>query len=149
MSDKNKKNRFYTVSEKESKIGRAPKFGEALFIVTVIITLLVVLIIFLKIQAQIALTVSLFVASAFAMFLGYSWNKVEKMIMDGLSTGLLAMIINLMIGMLIAAWCVGGVVPYLVDVGMKIVSPRFFLPGTCIICCILYTLNAFSIIHFF
>lgn len=132
-----KKSRFYTVSEKEDRVGRAPKFFEALVVVGVILALLVWLILFRKISAQIALSICLFIACCFAGFLGFSWSRIEAMLMDGIRVGALAMIINLMIGMLIAAWCAAGVVPYLIDIGMKIIVPRFFLPMTCIACCIL------------
>lgn len=136
MSIKNKP-RFYTVSDKEVKSGRAPAFWEAVLLVTIIVAFLVYSIIFLGVQAQIALGICLGLSCVFALFLGYSWSRIEEMILSGLKSGLLAMVINLMIGMLIAAWCAAGVVPYMIDVGLKIVSPRFFLPTTCLICCIL------------
>lgn len=132
-----KKPKFYTVSEKKDKVGRAPKFGEAMIVVAVILAVLVYLILFRKISAQISLSICLFFACCFAGFLGFSWNRIEAMLMDGIRVGALAMIINLMIGMLIAAWCAAGVVPYLIDIGIKIIIPQFFLPMTCIACCIL------------
>jgi len=132
-----KKKIFYTVSEKKDRVGRAPKFGEAVLVVAVILALLVWLILFQKISAQIALSICLFLSCCFAGYLGFSWNRIEAMLMDGIRVGSLAMIINLMIGMLIAAWCAAGVVPYLISIGIKIIVPRFFLPMTCIACCIL------------
>ena len=132
-----KKKLFYTVSEKADRAGRAPKFGESLLVVGVILALLVWLILFRGISAQIALSICLFLACSFAGYLGFTWNRIEAMLMDGIRVGALAMIINLMIGMLIAAWCAAGVVPYLIDIGIKIIVPRLFLPMTCIACCIL------------
>lgn len=132
-----KKKKFYTVSEKADRVGRAPKFGEAMLVVLVILVLLVWLILFKNISAQIALSICMFIACCFAGILGFSWSRIEAMIMDGIRIGALAMVINLMIGMLIAAWCAAGVVPYLIDIGIKIIVPRFFLPMTCIACCIL------------
>ena len=123
--------------EQGGRKGREPKFIEALLLVVVILAALLYLIVVKGVQAQIALAFCLLLASAFALYLGFSWNRVEEMIKDGVRVGILAMIINLMIGMLVSAWCSAGVVPYLIDVGMKIISPRLFLPMTCIICCIL------------
>ncbi len=132
-----KKKRFYTVSEKADHTGRMPKFGEAMLIVLAVLALLVWLILFRNISAQIALSICLFLSCCFAGYLGFSWSRIEAMLMDGIRVGALAMIINLMIGMLIAAWCAAGVVPYLIDIGIQIIVPRFFLPMTCIACCIL------------
>ena len=132
-----KKTKFYTVSDKADKVGRAPKFGEAMLVVALVLALLVYLILIRNISAQIALSICLFFACCFAGFLGFSWSRIEAMLMDGIRVGALAMIINLMIGMLIAAWCAAGVVPYLIDIGIKIIIPQFFLPMTCIACCIL------------
>lgn len=109
------KTKFYTVSEKENRVGRAPKFGEACLVVLIVIALLVYLILIKGITAQIVLSICLAVSCAFALFLGYSWQRVEAMVMDGIRVGSLAMVINLMIGMLIASWCAAGVVPYLID----------------------------------
>ncbi len=123
-----KQTKFFTVSEKADRVGRAPRFGEALLVVAVILALLVWLILFRSISAQIALSICLLLACCFAGFLGFSWTRIEAMLMDGIRVGALAMIINLMIGMLIASWCAAGVVPYLIDIGIKIIVPRFFLP---------------------
>lgn len=131
------KTKFYTVSEKENKVGRAPKFGEACIVVLIVIALLVYLILIRGITAQIVLSICLAISCAFALFLGYSWQRVEAMVMDGIRVGSLAMVINLMIGMLIASWCAAGVVPYLIDIGIKIIVPRLFLPMACLLCCIL------------
>ena len=126
-----------TTNEMAGKAGRAPKFWEALLLVVLILGLLVYLIVIQGIAAQIGLAFCLCLACAFALYLGFSWNRIEAMLLDGIRVGTLAMVINLMIGMLVSAWCAAGVVPYLIDIGMKIISPQLFLPMTCIICCIL------------
>jgi len=136
MSEEKKK-RFYSVSEKANREGRNPSFWEASGIVILILVLLLYLILIEGITAQVALSICLAIACAFAFFLGYSWSRIEAMLMDGIRIGSLAMVINLMIGMLIAAWCAAGTVPYLIDIGIKIIVPKLFLPMACLICCIL------------
>ena len=61
-----KKQKFYTVSEKADRVGRIPKFGEAMLVVAVILALLVWLILFRNVSAQIALSICLFLSCCFA-----------------------------------------------------------------------------------
>lgn len=56
---------------------------------------------------------------------------------DGLNIGLIAMLINLLIGMLIAGLCASGAMPYLIYLGLQVISPKFFLVTTFLICCVL------------
>lgn len=91
----------------------------------------------LGISSLVALFVALTLCSVFALFWGYSWASIEEMMMSGLKKSMMTMVINLLIGMLIAAWCAGGTVPYIVYIGLKLISPRWFLVITLVVCCIM------------
>jgi len=91
----------------------------------------------LGISSLIYIFIALLLCCIFAIFLGNSWSIIEEMIMEGLRKGLVAMIINLLIGMLIASWCASGTVPYIISLGLKFISPHWFLVTTCAICCIM------------
>ncbi|NLU27126.1 MAG: hypothetical protein GXX00_08290 [Hungateiclostridium thermocellum] len=117
--------------------GRLPSFGEAVLLMVIVSAVLVIFNIFLGISSIAALFLAMLICCAFAAFWGNSWSIIEKMIMNGLKKGLIAMIINLQIGMLIASWCASGTVPYIVSLGLKIISPQWFLVTTCLVCCIM------------
>ena len=114
-----------------------PNFPEALLLMIVIIGILVSFNIFLGIASQISLFLCVILSVAFAMYLGYDWDATEGMIRDGLNIGLIAMLINVLIGMLIAGLCASGTMPYLIYLGLKVISPQFFLVTTFLTCCVL------------
>lgn len=128
----------------DGKSGRTPKFFEAGILMLLICSILIYFNIGLGISSLIALFVALVFCSIFALFWGYSWKSVEKMMLDGLKKSLMTMVINLLIGMLIAAWCAGGTVPYIVYIGLKLISPRWFLVITLMVCCIMSTCTGSS-----
>ena len=136
----NKITRFLT----GDAVGRKPKFGEACVLMALVCCILVYLNIFLGVSSLVSLFIALVICSVFTISWGYSWKAIEEMMMTGLRKGLLAMIINLLIGMLIAAWCAGGTVPYIIYLGLQIISPRWFLVTTCVICCIMSTCTGSS-----
>jgi len=68
--------------------------------------------------------------------LGWSWREMNKGMVDGISLGMPAILILLAIGILIGLWVAGGIVPLLIDLGLNLLSPRYFLPATCIICAV-------------
>lgn len=125
------------MSDKKERTARIPKFGEALFVIILLMITLISCNIFFAFDAQISLLIGTVIASAFAFYLGYGWNKVEEMIFSGLHVGLMAMLINLLIGMLISSWCASGTVGYLIYISLKLISPKFFLFTTLLSCCVL------------
>ena len=58
------------------------------------------------------------------------WNKC----LENLKVALMPISILCLIGVLIGAWVLGGIVPALVVWGLKLLSPTFFLFSACIIC---------------
>lgn len=123
--------------QKKERTPRAPRFGEAILVVAVLIAILIICNVVLVFDAQISLLLGCLTSCCFALYLGYSWDSIEKMIFKGLNVGLVAMLINLLIGMLISSWCASGTVAYLIDLSLKVISPKFFLLTTLIACCVL------------
>ncbi len=75
------------------------------------------------------------VASFIAVYsLGYSWEEIEKGIIDSIGSVMQAILILAIIGMLIGTWIGGGIVPTLIYYGLKILSPTFFLAASMILC---------------
>jgi len=74
------------------------------------------------------------VAALMGLRLGYSWQDVEKGIIEGIVIALQACLILLIIGTLIGTWLLGGIVPTMIYYGLELLSPSVFLLATCIIC---------------
>ena len=72
------------------------------------------------------------------------WEDVEKGIIDSITSAMQAILIACMIGMIIASWIAGGIVPNLIYYGLKILSPKFFLVTCMIVCSILGTATGSS-----
>lgn len=125
------------MNSKKERTARLPRFGEAFFVVALLMAMLIICNIVLVFDAQISLLLGTIIACAFAFYLGHDWQSIENMIFKGLNVGLIAMLINLLIGMLISSWCASGTVGYLIYLSLKMVSPKFFLFTTLVSCCIL------------
>lgn len=93
--------------------------------------------------------VVLLVASALTVAIGMAvykieWARFENAIVDNIKGIASATIILLIIGALSGAWMLSGVVPTLIDYGMAIINPRFFLATACIICILVSVMTGSS-----
>ena len=82
--------------------------------------------------------VPLLLAAAFAAIVGafhrFSWQNMLEGITQAITPALPALLIIMSIGVLIAAWMAGGIIPSMVYYGLQIISPRFFLVTTLLLC---------------
>ena len=93
--------------------------------------------------------VVLLVASALTIAIGMAvykieWARFENAIVDNIKGIASATIILLIIGALSGAWMLSGVVPTLIDYGMAVINPRFFLATACIICILVSVMTGSS-----
>ncbi len=68
-----------------------------------------------------------------AWYLGFTWNEIEKIIVESIKTVLPAIIILLLIGMIIASWIASGIVATMIYYGLYVLKPAIFLFATLII----------------
>jgi Na+:H+ antiporter, NhaC family len=87
-------------------------------------------------SAHLALILATAVAGIVGLAIGFPWRTMERGIVEGITIGLQAILILLVIGMLIATWIVSGIVPIMIYYGLKLLNPSIFLVATCVICCI-------------
>ena len=121
--------------EKENKtVHREPKLWEALIPVVFLILFIGLTIIKFEGESHIPLILGTCVASLMALRLGYKWKEIEKGLVHGITLGLQACLILLVIGTLIGSWIIGGIVPAMIFYGLKLISPSIFLVTACIIC---------------
>ena len=118
------------------------KPGLALSLVTLLalIALLALSVIFFGDEAtsgpiQIALLLSTLLTAGIAiLFLKVPWTKVESDITDNISQTAPTLLILLAIGALTATWMLSGIVPSMIYYGLKLISPRFFILITFLLC---------------
>jgi len=84
---------------------------------------------------QITLILVTAVAAIVAMLNGYSWDDVQKGILHGCNIAMLPMLILMLVGALIATWIAAGTIPCLIYYGVLLLTPKYFLFSTCLICC--------------
>jgi len=118
---------------------RAPTLALALLPVAVLIALLAASVYLFGDGSsqgpnQIALTLAAGVAIVIGVHLGYPWKELERGIVHGISLAMGAMLILLVVGALIGTWILSGVVPTMIDYGLKVLSPSVFYAAACVIC---------------
>lgn len=79
-------------------------------------------------DVTIAALVALFVMIAFCSFMGFSWKDMDSAMSGGIHQIATAAMIMLLVGCLIAVWMSSGTIPTLLYYGLKIITPRLFLP---------------------
>jgi NhaC family Na+:H+ antiporter len=76
------------------------------------------------------------VAAIVAMCIGFKWEDLEKMMLDGIYKALQSILILAIVGILVGVWIDAGVVPTMIYYGLKILSPKIFLVAVVLICSI-------------
>jgi NhaC family Na+:H+ antiporter len=85
---------------------------------------------------QIVLTLAAAIASIVAIRNGFEWLELQKAIIAGISTAMVAMLILLSVGALIGTWLMSGTVPSLIYYGLELLNPQWFFAASCLICAI-------------
>lgn len=83
---------------------------------------------------QIALLASAGVAALVALLVGKAAEELWEGIKRSVSDTLEAILILLVIGALAGTWMLSGVVPTMIDLGLRLMSPSYFLIATCALC---------------
>ncbi len=79
-----------------------------------------------------------------AAYLGYSFDEMEGFAYAMASKCIGPAAIILAVGMMIAAFMAAGTVPAILTAGLKLITPRFFLVITFLMCCIMSTIMGTS-----
>lgn len=69
--------------------------------------------------------------------LGYSWDEIEKSMIETNALAMQANFIIMIVGCLIGSWIAGGIVPGLIYYGLKLFTPSVFLACLPIMCAVI------------
>ena len=121
---------------KTTRQPRMPRLIEALATMAVLIVVLAVGIMVYGVDPHVPMFVGVCAAAGMAMYLGYRWDDVEKMMMDGIYKALQSCCILIIVGILIGVWINAGVVPTMIYYGLQLLHPTIFFIATLLICSI-------------
>lgn len=113
---------------------RKPKFYEALITVGVLAAIMFVNIVLFDLSPHIPMLLGCAVSGLMALKIGYRWEQIQEGMLQGIYQALESLIILMLIGVLIGTWIEAGVVPAMIYYGLQLLSPRFFLVTTMVIC---------------
>ena len=65
---------------------------------------------------------------------GVPWHAVQTAMIRNIAESLPVLGIFMLVGMTISSWIASGTVPFLTAQGIKLISPDWFLPATCLLC---------------
>lgn len=85
---------------------------------------------------QIALVFCGLMAAGVAYKNGMAWEGIRQAVVDGIASGLVAIMILLGVGALIGTWAMSGTISSMVFYGLKLLSPDFFYATTTVICAV-------------
>ena len=117
-----------------SEATRSPALWHAILPVASLILFLVVQIRVFEGSPHLPLILASIVAAIMGLSLGHSWEGIEEGIVQGIAIALKAILILMVVGILIGTWIASGVVPLLIDYGLQLLSPSYFLLATCLVC---------------
>ena len=115
------------MEKKVSKTLKEMTVGRALVGFFVPILVLILLIAF-GADVTIGALAALFVMIGFCFYMGFDWQKIDSAMSEGVRQIATAAVIMLLVGCMVAVWMASGTIPSLLYYGMKIITPRLFLP---------------------
>jgi NhaC family Na+:H+ antiporter len=87
-----------------------------------------------RIRPQVLLVAAAFLTGSLGVILKFSWEDMQKGIVESISKAMPAILIMLTVGVLIGSWMACGTIPMVIYYGLKLISPQFFLVTACLIC---------------
>lgn len=86
--------------------------------------------------AQMSVFAAAIVSVIAALLMKAKWADIQKAGMENIANYNMAFVILTMVGILIAAWLIGGTLPSLIYYGLELISPRAIVPLAFILCSI-------------
>ncbi len=110
----------------------------------VMIVLLTIGVGFMKLRAEPIILICATFAAIIAQKLGYTWDELQKGIIEKISSALPATLILWSVGLLIGSWMFSGTVPMIIYYGVELINPRFLYVTAFLITAVLSTVTGTS-----
>ncbi|MBM7588251.1 NhaC family Na+:H+ antiporter [Bacillus pakistanensis] len=115
---------------------RLPSMFEIVFTLGLFLVIVFSFTTIFDLPIQLALFISWFIVILLGLRLGHRYQQLQGAITSGISNGLEAILILIVVGALIGTWIAGGVVPTLIYYGLEFIHPSIFLLATLVTCSI-------------
>ncbi|MFC5713172.1 Na+/H+ antiporter NhaC [Thalassorhabdus alkalitolerans] len=106
---------------------------EALLVILVILSLIGTALIVFEAPPHVPIFTAFIFLVVYAFIKKAPWKKVEEGIVEGVSSGIIPMLIFMFIGVLISIWMSSGTIPTLIHYSFQVVSVSYFLPSVFIV----------------
>lgn len=121
----------------ESSSHKIPGLGISLIPVIALICFLSIGISIFEASPHIPIILAAGVAVVVSYSLGLRWKELQHAMTKAIGMAMPAILILMAIGILIGVWTASGIVPLMVDYGLKLLSPSYFLVAACAICAVI------------
>ena len=128
----------------DTKEKTKPSTLQAISPLVIMIVLLTIGVGFLKLRAEPIILICTIITSMIAKTLGYTWEELQRGIIEKISSALPATLILWSVGLLIGSWMFCGTVPMIIYYGVQIISPRFLYVTAFLITAVLSTVTGTS-----
>ncbi|MDD7684272.1 Na+/H+ antiporter NhaC [Eubacterium pyruvativorans] len=122
--------------QKKVRNPRVPKLWEACISFLGLILVMSLGIAVFHAAPHIPMFIGVIIAAVMALHLGYRWETVEKMMVNGITKAMQSILILAIVGMMVGVWLLCGTIPTMIYYGLKILSPKIFLLASVLICSI-------------
>ncbi len=129
---------------KSNKVKRKPSFAVAVYPILFMVIALTIGVGFMKLRAEPIILLSGINAGIVAYSLGYTWEEMQKGIIEKISRALPATLILWSVGLLIGSWMFSGTVPMIIYYGIEIINPKYLLVTAFLITAVLSTITGTS-----
>lgn len=117
---------------------------QALLMLVVGIAIIFIGLMVMKLNNRIVLAFDGVVMGTMACCFGIKYSDIQSGIRDTVASMVVAILILLAVGVLVAVWMAAGTVPVMIYYGMKVLTPGLFLPIVCILCTLMSTMAGTS-----
>ncbi|OJG75692.1 Na+/H+ antiporter NhaC [Enterococcus quebecensis] len=80
------------------------------------------------IPAHVAILIAIGYLLLFAVYKKFSWDFIHDALIEGISSGIIPILIFILIGALISVWIAGGTIPTIMVLGFSFLSVKYFIP---------------------
>ncbi|MGX7263935.1 Na+/H+ antiporter NhaC [Enterococcus crotali] len=109
-------------------------FNEAVFLLITLLLMIGTSIIGFGIPAHVALLIAIGYLLLFAVYKKFSWDFIHDALVEGISSGIIPIVIFILIGALISVWIAAGTIPTIMVLGFSFLSVKYFIPTVFIVC---------------
>lgn len=117
---------------------------QAMLMLAVGIAIIFIGLMVMKLNNRIVLAFDGVVMGFMACCFGIKYSDIQSGIRDTVASMVVAILILLAVGVLVAVWMAAGTVPVMIYYGMKVLTPGLFLPIVCILCTLMSTMAGTS-----